>query len=277
MSEIEKKIIEAAAFRTSSLKTPNPWVGHIPFANWIIQSLRPKCFVELGTHSGNSYFAFCKSVQDARLNTKCYAIDTWEGDDHATKYSVNVYQKVCDHNEKNYKSFSQLIRSTFDEAVNQFDENSIDLLHIDGLHTYQAVKHDFETWLPKLSQEAIVLFHDTQVRDKDFGVWRLWEELKKEYKNNYEFVHSHGLGVLSIKNSHETIIRDLQYIDEKYGEIFSSLSEIHYSLLKSEIIKAFDADWYLENNPDLKSNKVNPWQHFFTYGIFENRAPNKYF
>ena len=194
-------LISIASFTPSSLEFPPPWVGHIPFAAWVIQEVSPKIFVELGTHSGNSYFTFCQSVAQAGLSTKCYAVDTWQGDEHAGEYNDAIYSKVAIHNSKHYARFSALLRMKFDDAATYFDDESIELLHIDGLHTYEAVHHDFETWLPKLAPGAVVMFHDTNVRERNFGVWRLWEELQVRYPNNLEFTHSHGLGVLQIHNA----------------------------------------------------------------------------
>ena len=176
---------------------PDAWVGHIPFGLWIIEQAAPRLLVELGTHTGNSYFAFCQAVLANKLATQCYAVDTWQGDDQAGYYGEEVYQSVLRHNDRHYAGFSRLLRQTFDEAVGYFSDGSIDLLHIDGLHTYDAVRHDFETWLPKLSERAVVLFHDINVRERNFGVWRLWEELIAKYPHLC-FDHSHGLGVLFV-------------------------------------------------------------------------------
>jgi len=190
--------LKAASFKPLSISFPNPWVGHLPFAYWLIGAFKPAIFVELGTHSGNSYFAFCQSVQELHLPTRCYAVDTWQGDIHAGHYDDTIFNAVNLHNEAHYGNFSQLLRTTFDEAVNHFENGSINLLHIDGLHTYEAVKHDFQTWLPKLAPNAIVLFHDITVHREGFGVWQFWSELQEQYKTNLAFSHSNGLGVLSL-------------------------------------------------------------------------------
>ncbi|MCE7527863.1 class I SAM-dependent methyltransferase [Polynucleobacter sp. IMCC 30228] len=190
--------LKAAAFRPLSLMSPNPWVGHLPFAYWVIGATRPPIFVELGTHTGNSYFAFCQSVKELQLPTQCYAIDTWQGDSHTGQYDDNIFNAVNTHNQMYYGEFSHLLRMTFDDALTQFDNSTINLLHIDGLHTYEAVKHDFETWLPKLAPNAIVLFHDIVIRDHGFGVWQFWEELQTRYNANLSFLHSKGLGVICI-------------------------------------------------------------------------------
>lgn len=179
------------------LESPRFWVEHIPFVFFLIPKLKPQLVVELGTHSGNSFFAFCQAVKETGLAAKCYAVDTWLGDKHTGYYYEDVYKSVVKHREENYPDFSVLLRMTFDEALNRFENGSIDLLHIDGLHTYEGVKQDFEGWAPKLSAKGVVLFHDTQIKMKDFGVWKFWEEVSKKYPS-FEFVHCCGLGVLAV-------------------------------------------------------------------------------
>ncbi|HIG91616.1 MAG TPA: hypothetical protein EYQ77_04250, partial [Methylococcaceae bacterium] len=196
-----KSLLEVSEFSPSSLQAPDAWMGHLPFAAWIIREVSPKVFVELGTHSGNSYFSFCQSVVEGGLSSKCFAVDTWQGDEHAGHYGDDIFTQVNAHHQQHYAHFSRLLRMPFNEAAAYFSDESIELLHIDGLHTYEAVTDDFETWLPKLAPGAIVLFHDTNVRERNFGVWRLWEELQGVYLANLEFVHSHGLGVLQLNNA----------------------------------------------------------------------------
>ena len=230
----DQVIIEAVTFKPIWLKKPYSWVGHIPFASWLLHVAKPRTIVELGTHSGNSYFSICQAVKQYETGSKCFAVDTWQGDAHALSYGEEIYEMVRKHNEEHYASFSTLLRMTFDEALSQFEEQSIDLLHIDGLHTYEAVKHDFETWLPKLAPGAIVLFHDTNVRRDDFGVWKYWAELKASYADGFEFLHSHGLGVLQIPFESEQDTRNfsLKTITINLVAFFNSLGN------KWELIEA---------------------------------------
>lgn len=176
------------------------WYEHIPFAYYLIEMAQPKCLVELGTHNGVSYLAFCQAIQSLSLDTKAFAVDTWGGDEMAGYYGEEVLSELRAFHDSRYAKFSSLLRMTFDEGADYFSNGSIDLLHIDGLHTYEAVKHDFENWRKKLTPNAIVIFHDTNVHENEFGVWRYWEELREEFKS-FEFYHGHGLGVLTLADS----------------------------------------------------------------------------
>ena len=174
---------------------PSAWWQHVPIAHWLVCELQPQKIVELGSHFGVSFFSFCEAAQAFSPDTFVYAVDTWEGDKHAGHYEENVYAQVFDYWSCFHRLRSRLIRSTFDDAAQYFEDNSIDLLHIDGLHTYEAVKHDYDLWIQKMKQDSLILFHDINVRERGFGVWKLWDEIKLG-NQTYEVANGHGLGIL---------------------------------------------------------------------------------
>ena len=189
------------------------WLGHGPFAFWLMASARPRVLAELGAHNGFSYFAFCEAAERLRLSTRTFAIDTWQGDDHAGFYTEEIYDLVSRVNTEHYADDSTLLRGYFDDFVDTFDDGSIDLLHIDGRHSYEDAKHDFESWLPKLSDRGLVLFHDIAEHERGFGVWKLWDEVAARYPS-FAFEHSHGLGVISVGPSVPSALRPLFDADE---------------------------------------------------------------
>src|SRR5690242_19625945 len=115
----------------------NDFVGHIPFVMSLVNLLRPSTIVELGTHTGNSYCALCQAVRIRQLPTRCFAVDTWRGDDSMGSYAGDaVLAELRAYHDPTYGSFSKLMRTDFDSARDEFADASIDLLHIDGCHTY---------------------------------------------------------------------------------------------------------------------------------------------
>ena len=182
--------------RPARLDAPSAWWGHVPFAHWLVAAARPQTIVELGAYAGVSYSAFCEAVVVTGSSARCVAVDTWEGDEHSRFYTNEVYENLRQFHDPRYASFSELMRCTFDDARPFFPDGSVDLLHIDGLHTYDAARHDWETWRTALSSRAVVLFHDINEHQGTFGVWRLWDELR-EASPSFTFLHAHGLGVLA--------------------------------------------------------------------------------
>ena len=87
-------------------------------------------------------------------------MDCWEGDPQAGFYGDEVYRTFLGRIEQlKLGSIILPLKMYFDEALNHV-EKPIDLLHIDGLHTWEAVNHDFDTFGPLVRPGGLVIFHD---------------------------------------------------------------------------------------------------------------------
>src|ERR1043165_3246195 len=112
------------------------WLGHVPFVMWLIEEAKPGRIVELGTETGVSLAAMCQAVAALKLPTVVYAVDTWKGDANTGPYAEDVHVDLQSYLNREGYDFVTTLRSTFDDALDQFDDGSIDLLHIDGCHIY---------------------------------------------------------------------------------------------------------------------------------------------
>lgn len=176
---------------------PSAWIEHVPFAFWLVGAHRPNSIVELGSHYGTFYFAFCQAVNRLGLGTRCYAVDSWVGGEQAGFSGDEVFEKAKAHNDALYSGFSTLLRSSFGESLRHFNDGRVDLLHIGGLHALEAVESDFRTWFPKLSERGVVVFHHSNMRERNSGLFQLIESVRAEYPS-FEFNHGHGLVIVGV-------------------------------------------------------------------------------
>jgi O-antigen biosynthesis protein len=173
-----------AAFLSGS---PGRWASHLPFAADLVAALRPQVLVELGVGYGDSYFGFCQAVAEAGVACTCYGVDLFE--------DAAVCEAVSRHSDRFYRSFSHLLRIGFEEALDQFSNESIGLLHLNAFRAYDEARRGFDKWLPKMRPGGVILLHGISVRSGDHEVWRLWEELSRDFPA-FAFRGGDGLGVL---------------------------------------------------------------------------------
>ena len=144
---------------------------------------------------GYSALVMALSLKKNDIPGKVFAIDTWKGDSHAGFYGEEVYNIL----QKRVKSLGlinhiELVRDTFESARKRF--NAIDLLHIDGLHTYEAALGDFNCYKECLHANSLVLFHDVNTHFKEMRL--LWRRMSWKYESCM-VPYSHGLGIIMIK------------------------------------------------------------------------------
>lgn len=168
---------------------PTSWTKHIHFAKWIVEEKKPKVIVDLGVDYG--YSTFCFALPGIG---KVYGIDSFEGEEQTGER--NTFDYVNEKKKQLNLNNITFIEGKFDDVAKDWNI-PIDILHIDGHHSYESVKNDYMTWAKFVKDDGIILLHDTCVKEPGFGVHRFFDDISLP-KTNFPFCS--GLGVIS-KNS----------------------------------------------------------------------------
>ena len=125
-----------------------------------LASKKSGIFVEIGSYIGASSCFISEGILKSKKDSKLYCIDTWEN--QAMTEGLKDTYSLFMNNTKHYNKIIIPIKDYSYNAINFFIENNIkiDLLFIDGDHSYEGSKKDWELYSPLLKKKSLVLFHD---------------------------------------------------------------------------------------------------------------------
>lgn len=156
-------------------KSKNAIPGLIKLTDFI-HNLKPDIvsIIELGSYVGDSTRVWAEKFNEV------IAVDPWkngydENDASSYTHPMSVveaqFDKLCD-------TYSNIVKwkMTSEKACQKFDDDSIQFVYIDALHTYEGVKKDIELWYPKVMNGYFIAGHDYGSRHHP-GVKKAVDEL----------------------------------------------------------------------------------------------------
>jgi cephalosporin hydroxylase len=136
----------------------------------LLQKLNISSYIEIGCRWGGTFVLTTEYLKMFNKMDRSVAVDIISS-------PVKTYCSMS-----NETSFMKM-NSMGQEFKNYMKENKFDLIFIDGDHSYEAVKNDYETCK---DSGKIYVFHDI-VNDVCPGVVRFWNELKLSEDKSYDF------------------------------------------------------------------------------------------
>lgn len=118
----------------------------------VVKLLKPgSLFVELGTYCGRSTLFFALANQDIDIITIDENDKFWGDED--------IPVGKLDEGVADLPNVEQFL-GNFSIFVDDFEDQTIDFLFVDGLHTAEGVRKDLDEWVKKIAPGGYILFHD---------------------------------------------------------------------------------------------------------------------
>ncbi|HKL16797.1 MAG TPA: class I SAM-dependent methyltransferase [Patescibacteria group bacterium] len=165
-----------------------------------VKKINPRIICEVGSGRGGMLYLFSRI---ANKNAQIISIDI------PKSYLLKNYLDLKDFLYNNLIKENQTIypikadshkKETLNKLKQILNNKKIDLLFIDGDHSYKGVKKDFQLYSPLVKKNGIIAFHDIvpNKNDKNNNVYKFWKEIKKEKENFKEIIENprqKGMGI----------------------------------------------------------------------------------
>jgi predicted O-methyltransferase YrrM len=171
----------------------------------LLKKHQPKNILEIGSESGGTFYLWCRltAIGGLKISLDLPSGASGSGrfrDQSALaartmqfkRWSANVHVVTGDsHEQKSYREVEEILGG-----------NKLDLLFIDGDHSYEGVKLDFEDYRGFVRPGGLIAFHD--IVDSEFHrkrgcfVSQFWQELKGEKREFNQGLEWGGIGVVTV-------------------------------------------------------------------------------
>lgn len=122
--------------------------------------------VEVGSWTGGSAYTMVKTARRSGNPIKFYFIDPWrygEGECHPSLVKMAEGRNIKEEFDERMRAFRGKYKALQHESVpasKRFANNSIDMVFLDGDHSYEGVLKDLAAWFPKVKNEGTICGHD---------------------------------------------------------------------------------------------------------------------
>ena len=152
---------------------------------WLVEEHRPRNVLEIGTCAGGTLYCLCRLAEPDGV---IVSIDLPSGNfgGGCTEERVDEMRMLFPRDDQQLHLLREDSHSgaTLAKAQDILAGRQLDLLFIDGDHTYEGVKSDFEMYAPLARDGALIAFHDIlKHTSKDVVVDRYWNEIKAGYRH----------------------------------------------------------------------------------------------
>lgn len=173
------------------------------------QKIKPTKFIEIGSLYGWTLQHFIHYSQPGSTGLSI---------DLPVRNFVGPHDRRVEKQEHNYKNVwpswakanncklhlipdSSQKNLTLERTKQIFKNEQIDFLFIDGDHSYEGVKKDYQMYSPLVRAGGIIAFHDIG-KNEEGGCNLLWNEIKKTKTSFKEFLYEDnsekGIGILFV-------------------------------------------------------------------------------
>jgi len=194
----EKELIDFAFNSRAGILKPAQIKSEIYSLMKILAERKPKKILEIGTAKGGTLFLMTKVLpRDAEIISLDMRGGSFGGG--YAKWRTPLYRSFASENQELNLVLGD---SHSEETLNRIKKilryEKVDFLFIDGDHSYEGIKKDFEMYSPLVKKGGLIAFHDiVEHFDKTCRVSDFWEELKKKYKHT-EIIESKQQGICGI-------------------------------------------------------------------------------